>query len=63
MIWTDNTLIPKGGDAYTASTYMNFVYTPAIAAKMAAGIQYVTPVKGAQRGPREDRPEARRATS
>jgi spermidine/putrescine transport system substrate-binding protein len=48
MIWTDNMLIPKGGDAYTASTYMNFVYTPAIAAKMAAGIQYVTPVKGAQ---------------
>jgi spermidine/putrescine transport system substrate-binding protein len=48
MIWTDNMLIPKGGDAYTASTYMNYVYTPAVAAKMAAGIQYVTPVKGAQ---------------
>jgi spermidine/putrescine transport system substrate-binding protein len=48
MIWTDNMLIPKGGDAYTASVYMNYVYTPAVAAKMAAGIQYVTPVKGAQ---------------
>ena len=48
IIWTDNMLIPKGGDAYTASVYMNYVYTPAVAAKMAAGIQYVTPVKGAQ---------------
>ena len=48
MIWTDNMLIPKGGDAYTASVYMNYVYIPAVAAKMAAGIQYVTPVKGAK---------------
>jgi len=48
MIWTDNMLIPKGGDAFTASTYMNFVYTPSVAAKMAEGIQYVTPVKGAK---------------
>jgi len=48
MIWTDNMIIPKGGDAYTASVYMNYVYIPAVAAKMAAGIQYVTPVKGAR---------------
>ena len=27
-IWTDNMLIPKGGDVFTASTYMNFVYRP-----------------------------------
>ena len=27
-IWTDNVLIPKGGDAYTASVYMNYVYDP-----------------------------------
>jgi len=46
MIWTDNMLIPKGGDAYTASVYMNYAYTPAVAAKIAAYIQYVTPVKG-----------------
>jgi spermidine/putrescine transport system substrate-binding protein len=46
IIWTDNMLIPKGGDAYTASTYMNYVYIPAVAAKIAAYIQYVTPVKG-----------------
>jgi spermidine/putrescine transport system substrate-binding protein len=48
MIWTDNMLIPKGGDAYTASVYMNYAYTPAVAAKIAAYIQYVTPVKGAR---------------
>ena len=46
MIWTDNMIIPKGGDAYTASVYMNYAYIPAIAAKIAAYIQYVTPVKG-----------------
>ena len=47
-IWTDNMLIPKGGDAYTASTYMNFVYDPKIAAQLAVGINYVSPVKGAK---------------
>ena len=47
-IWTDNMLIPKGGDAFTASTYMNFVYDPAIAAQIAAYINYVSPVKGAK---------------
>jgi spermidine/putrescine transport system substrate-binding protein len=48
MIWTDNMLIPKDGSAATASTYMNFVYEPAVAAKIAAYINYVTPVKGAK---------------
>ena len=48
MIWTDNMLIPKGGDVFTASTYMNYVYDPVVAAKLAAYINYVTPVKGAK---------------
>jgi spermidine/putrescine transport system substrate-binding protein len=48
MIWTDNMLIPGGGSAPTASTYMNFVYDPVVAAQIAAYINYVTPVKGAQ---------------
>ena len=48
MIWTDNMLIPTGGSVPTASTYMNYVYDPAVAAKIAAYIQYVTPVKGAK---------------
>jgi spermidine/putrescine transport system substrate-binding protein len=47
-IWTDNMLIPKGGDAYTASTFMNFVYDPKIAAQIAAYVNYVSPVKGAK---------------
>jgi spermidine/putrescine transport system substrate-binding protein len=48
MIWTDNMLIPGGGSVPTASTYMNSVYDPVIAAQIAAYINYVTPVKGAQ---------------
>ena len=48
MIWTDNMLIPTDGDAFTASTYMNFVYDPKIAAQIAAYVNYVTPVKGAK---------------
>jgi spermidine/putrescine transport system substrate-binding protein len=47
-IWTDNMLIPKGGDVYTASTFMNFVYDPKIAAQIAAYVNYVSPVKGAK---------------
>jgi len=47
-IWTDNMLIPKGGDVYTASTFMNFVYDPKIAAQIAAYVNYITPVKGAK---------------
>jgi spermidine/putrescine transport system substrate-binding protein len=48
MIWTDNMLIPTGGSVPTASTYMNFVYDPVVAAKIAAYVNYVTPVKGAK---------------
>jgi spermidine/putrescine transport system substrate-binding protein len=47
-IATDNMLIPKGGDVFTASTFMNFVYEPKIAAQIAAYVNYVTPVKGAK---------------
>jgi spermidine/putrescine transport system substrate-binding protein len=48
MIWTDNMFIPTGGSVPTASTYMNYVYDPVVAAKIAAYVNYVTPVKGAQ---------------
>jgi spermidine/putrescine transport system substrate-binding protein len=47
-IWTDNMFIPTGGDVYTASTFMNFVYDPKIAAQIAAYVNYVSPVKGAK---------------
>ena len=48
MIWTDNMLIPKGGDVLTASTFMNFVYDPKIAAQIEAYVNYICPVKGAR---------------
>jgi spermidine/putrescine transport system substrate-binding protein len=48
MIWTDNMLIPQGGSIATASTYMNYVYDPAVAAQIAAYVNYVTPVQGAK---------------
>jgi spermidine/putrescine transport system substrate-binding protein len=48
IIWTDNALIPKGGDVFTASTFLNFVYDPAVAAKLYGAIQYISPVKGAK---------------
>jgi spermidine/putrescine transport system substrate-binding protein len=48
IIWTDNMIIPTGGSAATASTYMNFVYDPKIAAQIAAYVAYVPPVKGTQ---------------
>ncbi len=48
MIWTDNMLIPKGGDVYTASTWMNFVYDPKIAAQIEAYVNFICPVAGAK---------------
>ncbi len=47
MIFTDNMLIPKGGDVFTASTFMNFVYDPKIAAQIEAYVNYICPVQGA----------------
>jgi spermidine/putrescine transport system substrate-binding protein len=47
-IWTDNMLIPKGGNVYTACTYMNFVYEPRIAAEIEAYVNYICPVVGAK---------------
>jgi spermidine/putrescine transport system substrate-binding protein len=46
IIWTDNMLIPLGGSVPTASTYMNFVYDPKIAAQIAVGTSYISSVKG-----------------
>jgi len=47
--WSDNMMIPKGATSpYGAETMMNFVYDPEVAAKLAAYVNYVTPVKGAQ---------------
>src|SRR3954452_10067483 len=43
MIWTDNMLIPGGGNVFTASTYMNFYYKPAIAAEVEDYVNYICP--------------------
>jgi spermidine/putrescine transport system substrate-binding protein len=47
MIWTDNMLIPTGGNVYTASVYMNYYYTPAVAAAVEDYVNYICPVVGA----------------
>jgi spermidine/putrescine transport system substrate-binding protein len=54
-LWTDNMIIPKGGNVYTASVYMNYVYDPKVQGFMEAGdpkqnvtgIYYIPPVAGA----------------
>jgi spermidine/putrescine transport system substrate-binding protein len=49
MIWTDNMLIPRGGNVYTASVYMNFYYQPKIAAEVEDYVNYICPVVGADK--------------
>jgi spermidine/putrescine transport system substrate-binding protein len=46
MTSVDTMVVPTGGDVFTASTFMNFFYDPAIAAKVTAYVNYITPVKG-----------------
>jgi spermidine/putrescine transport system substrate-binding protein len=58
MIWTDQLMIPKGGDVFTASTLINWYYDPAIAAQAAAWINYISPVKGAKEALVADDPDA-----
>jgi spermidine/putrescine transport system substrate-binding protein len=49
MIWTDNMLIPKGGNVYAASVLMNWYYRPAIAAEVEDYVNYICPVLGADK--------------
>ncbi len=49
MIWSDNMCIPKyAAHPRDAMTYMDYVYQPRIAALLAEGINYITPVPTAQ---------------
>ncbi len=49
MLFTDNMMIPENAEhVYAAETMMNFVYEPAIAAKLAIYVNYISPVKGIQ---------------
>jgi len=58
IIFTDNMLIPLGGSVPTASTYMNFVYDPKIAAQLALGGNYIVAVKGAKEEAAKLNPDA-----
>jgi spermidine/putrescine transport system substrate-binding protein len=49
MIWTDNMLIPKGGNAYAASVLMNWYYQPKIMAEVEDYVNYLSPVVGADK--------------
>jgi spermidine/putrescine transport system substrate-binding protein len=45
ILWQDNMSIPKGAKhPLDAITYMDYVYRPDVAAKLAEGIAYITPV-------------------
>jgi spermidine/putrescine transport system substrate-binding protein len=48
-LWTDNMAIPKGAKhPLDAITYMDYVYKPEVAAKLAESIAYITPVPAAK---------------
>jgi spermidine/putrescine transport system substrate-binding protein len=47
MLFTDNMMMPaKVQHPYAAETMMNYVYEPEVAAKIAAYVNYISPVKG-----------------
>jgi spermidine/putrescine transport system substrate-binding protein len=49
VAFNDNMLMPaKVEHAYAAETMMNYLYDPAVAAKLAAWVNYISPVKGAK---------------
>jgi spermidine/putrescine transport system substrate-binding protein len=49
MLWTDNMCIPQHAKhPVDAITYMDYVYTPRIAATLAENINYITPVPDAK---------------
>jgi spermidine/putrescine transport system substrate-binding protein len=49
LFWSDNLVIPIGSPhKQNAELLMNYYYDPRVAAKVAAWVNYVTPVQGAQ---------------
>jgi spermidine/putrescine transport system substrate-binding protein len=49
MLWTDNMLIPSvATHKKNAEAVMNYYYDPAVAAEVAAYVQYISPVAGAK---------------
>jgi spermidine/putrescine transport system substrate-binding protein len=49
VAFNDNMLMPANVEhAYAAETMMNYLYDPVVAAKLAAWVNYISPVKGAK---------------
>ncbi|MFZ0322993.1 MAG: spermidine/putrescine ABC transporter substrate-binding protein [Actinomycetes bacterium] len=49
MLWSDNMLIPNGAvNKLNAESWMNYYYDPKVAAELAAWVNYICPVQGAQ---------------
>jgi spermidine/putrescine transport system substrate-binding protein len=58
MAFNDNLLMPAEVEhPYAAETMMNYLYDPEVAAKLAAWVNYISPVEGAQEILRESDPE------
>jgi len=49
MLWSDNMQVPnQAAHQENAEAFMNYYYEPAVAAELAAWVNYICPVKGAQ---------------
>jgi spermidine/putrescine transport system substrate-binding protein len=47
MLWADTMVVPKrAGHLTAAAQWMNFVYEPAVAARITAAVQYISPCTG-----------------
>jgi spermidine/putrescine transport system substrate-binding protein len=58
MIWSDNLLIPAASEAAGAATALvDYYYQPEVAARVAAWVNYICPVQGAQAAMEELDPE------
>jgi spermidine/putrescine transport system substrate-binding protein len=57
-LWSDNMLVPnKGAHKANAEALMNYYYTPEVAATLAAWVNYICPVQGAQQAMEKVDPE------
>ncbi len=60
-LWSDNMMIPIGSPhKANAEKLINYYYDPKVAAEVAAYVNYICPVQGAQAGDGEDRQGPRR---
>ena len=58
MAFNDNLMMPSNVEhPYAAETMMNYLYEPEVAAKVAAFVRYISPVKGTREVLEEDHPE------